>query len=48
MIITITEWLNTQIEISKRVAKKLIAIRTRVEQYYNLEDYNSKFDYRKQ
>jgi len=46
-----TEWLKTQIEVSKKIEKKekeLKAVRTGAGQYYDLEDYNLKFDCKEQ
>ena len=45
----VTRWSETQIEVSRRIAEKgkeLTTATTRVEQYWDIEDHNSKFDYR--
>ena len=46
-----TEWSETQVEVSKEITKKekeLKAVRTRAGQYYGLEDHNLKFDCKEQ
>jgi len=45
-----TEWLRTQVKVFRIITKKekkLIIMTTKEKQYWNLEDFSLKFDYRK-